>query len=135
MLLEQVEGVGIFLKISTSKALVSTIKTAEKVLSLDNLKNSLPLFGSRVNTGGVVSTDVEHSERVVFAVVQVLTHTIEVESLGLGVKVAVGFVLITNNLGKSSVDGPGLGGNHDVNIFVRIPVSEEGHTETEGSSS
>jgi len=135
VLLEQVKGVGIFGKISTSKALVSTIETAEKLLSLDDFENSLPLLGSGVNTGRVVSTDVEQSERVVFAVVQVLTHAGEVKSLSLGVEVTVGFVTVTNNLGKSSVDGPGLGGNHDINVFVRIPVGKEGHAETEGSSS
>jgi len=135
VLLEQVKGVGIFGKISTSKALVSTIETAEKLLSLDDFENSLPLLGSGVNTGRVVSTDVEQSERVVFAVVQVLAHASEVKSLSLGVEVTVGFVTVTNNLGKSSVDGPGLGGNHDINVFVRIPVGKEGHAETEGSSS
>lgn len=135
VLLEESEGVGISLEVTRGKTLVSGIETGEKVLSLDDFKNGLPLLLARVNTGGVVRAYVEHDEGVVLAVVQVFTETIEIESLGLFVEVSVGLVVVTNELGESSVNGPGLSGDHDIDIFVGVPVSEEGETESERSSS
>jgi len=135
VLLEESEGVGISLEITGGEALVSGIETGEEVLSLNNFENLLPLLLVGVNTGRVVRADVEHDEGVILAVVQVFAETIEVESLGLFVKVSVGLVVVSNELSKSSVDGPGLGGNHDINVLVRVPVGEEGETESERSSS
>jgi hypothetical protein len=133
--LEESEGVGISLEVTGGKTLVSGIETGEKVLSLDDFKNRLPLLLARVNTGGVVRAYVEHDEGVVLAVVQVFTETIEIESLGLFIEVSVGLVVVTNELGESSVNGPGLSGDHDIDIFVGVPVSEESETESERSSS
>jgi len=135
VLLEESEGVGISLEITGGEALVSGIETGEEVLSLNNFENLLPLLLVGVNTGRVVRADVEHDEGVILAVVQVFAETIEVESLGLFVEVSVGLVVVSNELSKSSVDGPGLGGDHDINVLVRVPVGEEGETESERSSS
>jgi hypothetical protein len=135
VLLEESEGVGISLEITGGEALVSGIETGEEVLSLDDFENLLPLLLVGVNTGGVVRADVEHDKGVILAVVQIFTETVEVESLGLGVEVSVGLVVVSDELSKSSVDGPGLGGDHDIDVLVRVPVGEEGETKSERSSS
>jgi hypothetical protein len=135
VLLEESEGVGISLEVTGGESLVSGIEGREEVLSLHNFQNFLPLLLVGVDTSRVVRADVEHDEGVVLAVVQIFAETIEIESLGLGVEVSVGLVVVANELSKSSVDGPGLGGNHDINVLVGVPVGEEGKTESERSSS
>jgi len=135
VLLEESEGVGISLEVTGGEALVSGIETGEKVLSLDDFEDSLPLLLGGINTGGVVRADVEHDEGVILACVQVFAETVEVESLGHGVEVSVGLVVVSNELSEGSVNGPGLGGNHDINVLVGVPVGEEGETESERSSS
>ena len=62
MFSEESECVGILVEVATSKSLVSVIETAEEVLSLDNLKDRLPLCLSWVDTSWVVSTRVEEDE-------------------------------------------------------------------------
>jgi hypothetical protein len=133
--LEQSERVSISLEVTGGKALVSGIETGEKVLSLDDFEDLLPLLLVGVNTGRVVRADVEHNEGVILAVVQVFAESFEVESLGLGIEVSVGLVVVTNELSKSSVDGPGLGGDHDIDVLVGIPVGEESESKSEGSGS
>lgn len=128
MLLEESKRVGISLEAARSEALVSAIEGREEVLPLNNFQNLLPLLLGGVNTSRVVRADMEHDEGVVLAVVQIFAETIEVKSLVLGVEVSVGLVVVTNELSKGSVDGPSLSRDHDINIFVGVPVGKEGES-------
>jgi hypothetical protein len=135
VLLEKSEGVSILLEITGSETLVSGIKAGEKLLSLDDFEDISPLARSRINTSRVVRADMEHDERMVLASLKIFEHTVKVESLSLLIKVSVRLVVVSNELSESSVNGPGLLGDHNINVFVRVPVSEEGKSESERSSS
>jgi hypothetical protein len=56
---EKSKRVSILLKVSRSESLISGIEEDEELLSLDEIMNLVPLFLSRVATGGVVSANVE----------------------------------------------------------------------------
>lgn len=133
VLLEQFEGVAIFLEVAGGKALISAVKSREELLSLDNLEDILPLPFGRVNSSGVVGTDVEHNDRVVLGVVQVLLEALKVETLGLLAVVAVILPLVANEVSDGPVDGPGGVGNEEINILVGVPLREEGETEAKST--
>jgi hypothetical protein len=73
------------------------------VLGLNNVKNFLPLFGGRVNTSWVVRANVQENYGVVLGVLKILSEALEVETLGVGVVVAVVLPFLANNLNKTSV--------------------------------
>ena len=77
------------------------------VLGLDDVEDLFPLFGGRVNTGWVVSADVQENNGVVLGLLQVFSETFEVETLGVGVVVTVVLPFLADNLNKTSVKGPG----------------------------
>ena len=104
------------------------------VLGLEDVKDVFPLFWSGVNTSWVVSAYVQKNDTVVLGILQVFNKTVIVESFGLSVVVTVVLPFSANNFDESSVKWPGRIGNKEINIFVGIPVSEELHTETEGTS-
>ena len=72
VLLEELERVGISLKISRGESLVSRVEGREELLSLDDLKDLLPLGISWVDTSWVVGTDMEHDKGVVLGSVEIL---------------------------------------------------------------
>ena len=77
------------------------------VLGLDDVEDLFPLFGGWVNTGWVVSADVQENNGVVLGLLQVFSETFEVETLGVGVVVTVVLPFLADNLNKTSVKGPG----------------------------
>ena len=89
MLLEELDRVGIFFEITRGETLVGGVKGRVKLLSLDDVENLEPLSLSWINTGRVVSADVQHDNRVVLAGLQISLESLEVKSLCLGVVVAV----------------------------------------------
>ena len=82
-----------------------------------------------------MGADVEHDDGVVLASVQVLLHALEVQTFGLSVVVAAVLPLVANKVGDSSVDGPGLVGDEEVDVLVWVPLREESETKAESSSS
>jgi len=135
VLLEESKGVGVLLEVTTGESLVGRVEGGEKLLSLDDLKDLLPLALSRVDTGRVVGADVEHDNGVVLGSVKVFLEALEVESLGLGVVVAIVLPLVTSEFTDGSVNGPGGVGDEHIDILVGVPLGEEGETESEGTSS
>ena len=126
VLREEFEREAILLEVTTGKALISTVKCSKHLFALDDLENFLPLGRCGVNTGWVVSADMEHDKGVVLGVVKVLLKAFKVESFGRGVIVAiVGPVLIAYNISDCSMDGPGRVGDEEVNILVRVPRGKE----------
>lgn len=133
MLSEQLQRVAVLLEITRGESLVGTIESREELLALDDFENFLPLGVCGINSGGVVSTDVEHDDGVVLGVVKILLEAIEVEALGFLAVVAVVLPLVTNEVGNGSVDGPCGVGNQEVDILVGVPLGEEGETEAKSS--
>ena len=82
----------------------------------------MPLSLSWVDSGGVMGADVEHDDGVVLASVQVLLHALEVQTFGLSVVVAAVLPLVANKVGDSSVDGPCLVGDEEVDVLVWVPL-------------
>jgi len=132
---EETERVGVLLEVTRGEALVGRVETAEKVFGLDNIHNFVPLLRGGVNTGGVVSTDVEEHDRFVLHGLHVLEHALEIESLGLLVVVTVVVPLETGEFGEVAMEGPGGVRHVDINIFVGVPVAHKSETEAEGASS
>lgn len=83
MLLEQLKRVTILLEVARGESLVSTVESGEKLLSLDDFEDLLPLALSGVDSCWVVSADVEHDNRVVLGGVEVSLHALKVQALGL----------------------------------------------------
>jgi hypothetical protein len=133
---EQLEGVGVLLEVTGSESLVRAVEGAVEVLCFDDLEDGLPLLGGRVDASGVVGAHVQQDHRVVLGGMEVLAHAVEVEVLVLGVEPAVGLLGgEADNVDEASVEGPGLSGEHDVDVLVGVPLLEEGEAESEGSSS
>ena len=132
VLREEFEREAILLEVTAGKALISTVKCSEHLFALDDLENFLPLGRCGVNTGWVVSADMEHDKGVVLSVVEVFLKAIEVEALcGWVIVAIVGPVLIADNISDGSVNGPGRVGDKEVNVLVRVPRGEELKAEAE----
>jgi len=78
-----------------------------------------------------VGTGVEKNNRTLREVLDVLLHSGEVEADSLGVKVAVLVSLEASTLGNGVVVAPGRRGN--VDVLVRVVLSEELHADAEGT--
>ena len=131
VLLEHADGVAILEEITRCEALVSRVESAEDVLALDDLSGLLPLSFSEIDTGRVVSTDVEHNDRVVLSIADILLHALEVETLGRRVVVAIGLHVVADESTNRLVDGPGRVGHEEINVLVGVPLGEELEAEAE----
>lgn len=134
MLLEELDRVGILFEITRGESLVGGVKGCVKLLSLNDVENIEPLSLSWINTGWVVSANVQHDNRVVLAGLQIGLQSLEVESLCLGVVVAVILNLVANELADSVVNGPGGLGGHEIDILVRVPLSKKCKSKTQSAS-
>ena len=134
MLLEELDRVGIFFEITRGETLVGGVKGRVKLLSLDDVENLEPLSLSWINTGRVVSADVQHDNRVVLAGLQISLESLEVKSLCLGVVVAVILNFVANELADSVVNRPGGLRGQEIDIFMRVPLSEECESKTQSAS-
>jgi len=135
VLLEKLERVAVLVEVTGCETLVSRVESGKELLSLDNLKDFLPLTLSWVNTGWVVGADVEHDDRVVSGSLEVFFHALEVETLGAWVVVSVVLPLVTNKVGDSSMNGPGRVWDKEIDVLVGVPLAEECETETERACS
>ena len=106
MLGEKSKTVGILLEVARSESLVGGVERGKMVLGLDDVEDLFPLFGSWVNTGWVVSADVQENNGVVLGILQILGETVEVETLGVWVVVTVVLPFLSNDLNETSMKGP-----------------------------
>ena len=84
-LVEEVsETVSISVEESRSEALVGSVEEGEKVVLGTDVSDHSPLFLSGINTSRVVGTSVEEDNRSRLGVSEILKHSVDVESLGLG---------------------------------------------------
>ena len=130
---EESQGVSVLLEVTGGETLVGRVEGAEVVLRLDNVEDVSPLFGGGVNTSGVVSANVQENDRVVLGVLEIFSEAVEVETLGLGVVVAVLLPLLAGDIDKTLVKRPCGSGDQDINVLVGVPVREHLETDTEGA--
>ena len=81
-----------------------------------------------------MSADVQHDNRVVLAGLQISLESLEVKSLCLGVVVAVILNFVANELADSVVNRPGGLRGQEIDIFMRVPLSEECESKTQSAS-
>jgi len=116
-LIEEVtETVTILIEATTGESLVGGIEEGVEVVLLANLSNLVPLLLGRIDTSGVVSASVQEHARTSGGSLEILNHTLEVETLGLGVEVSVlsnikaasgkDLVVVTPS-GSTNIDGSG----------------------------
>lgn len=119
--------------VTTGKALVGHVKESKVTLLLHDIADLAPLVLGGVNTSRVVSASVEHDDAVVGGGLDVCNQTLEVESDGVLVVVAVLLYLQTGVLKHSVVVGPA--GGRDVDFFsVRVEALQESTTDSQGTS-
>jgi len=89
-LVEEVsETIRISVEESGSETLIGGIEEGEKIILGTDSGDLSPLFLSRVDTSGVVSASVEEDNRSRLGLGEILEHSVDVETLGLGVEVSV----------------------------------------------
>ena len=130
---EESKRVSILLEVTRGETLVGRVEGAEVVLRLDNVEDVFPLIGGGVNTGGVVGANVQENDRVVLGVLKILSEAVKVETLGLGVVVAVLLPLLAGDIDKTLVKRPCGSRDQDIDVLVGVPVGEHLETDTEGA--
>jgi hypothetical protein len=132
-LVEEVsETVSISVEESGGEALVSSVKEGEKIILGADSGDISPLSLGGVDTSGVMGTGVEEDDRSGLGVSEILEHTVDVESLGLGVEVSVLVDLEAGGSKDGVVVTPGRVG--DINRGVS-ELSQEGSEDVEGTGS
>lgn len=86
---EVADGEGILVSVSTGEALVGHVEEGVVTILLDDIAQRAPLLLGRVDTGGVVSAGMEKDNAALGHLLDVLDHTLEVETDGVLVVVAV----------------------------------------------
>ena len=97
------DSISILIEAARSESLVGNIKVGEEVVLFHDLGNFVPLLRSRINTGWVVSADVQQNDGVVLGVLQVLGESLKVETLGLWIVITVVLPLLSNDFNETSV--------------------------------
>ena len=72
----------------------------------------------------------ENHDRVVLAVLEILLHALKVEALALCMEIPIRLSLVANDVGDVSMDRPGVAGNEQVDVLVRVPLGQEAKAET-----
>lgn len=79
----------ILVSVTTGEALVSHVEEGKVSLSLDGLRDLLPLLLGGINTSGVVRASVEQEDAALGSGLDISDHALKVEADGLLVVVAV----------------------------------------------
>lgn len=83
------ETVCISIEESRSESLVGSVEEGEKLILFTDIGDLSPLFLSRVNSSGVMGASVEKHNGSSLGLGEILKHSSDVETLGLGVEVSV----------------------------------------------
>lgn len=86
---EVADGESVLVSVTTGKALVGHVEEGVVAVLLDNVAQSAPLVLGGVDTSGVVRASVEKDNAALGHVLDVLNHTLKVETDGVLVVVAV----------------------------------------------
>ena len=122
----------VLVSVTTGKSLVSHVEKGKVALVLDNIGDLLPLLLAGVNTSGIVSTCVEKEDTAVGSRLDVGDQTLEIESDGLLVIVAILLNLEAGVVENSLVISPRRLRNVDL-LLAREELGKEGGADTEGT--
>jgi hypothetical protein len=133
-LLDEVAGSeGILVSVTAGETLVGHVEEGEVVLLLHDIADLAPLVLGRVDTSGVVGASVEQDNALLGGGLDVSDQTLEVETDGLLVVVAVLSDLETGVREDSLVVGPAGVGEVDL-LGARVELLEESTSNAEGTS-
>lgn len=96
------ETLSILVEVASDEALVSSVEEGIELVGLANVSDHFPLLEGGVDAGGVVGTGVEENDGSGGGVLEILNHTIEIQSLSLLMEISVLSNLETS-LSKHSV--------------------------------
>ena len=125
-------GKSILVSIAASEALVGHIEEGKVALLLHHIADLAPLLLGGVDTGGVVGASVEKDDAVLRGGLDVGNQTLEVETNGVLVVVAVLLNLQTGVLEDSVVVGPARVREVDL-LRMRVEALEESTTDSQGT--
>jgi len=120
--------------VSRSKSLVGHIEESKVTARLHGFANLLPLLRGWVDTSRVVCTRVEQEHALLGRGLDILNHSLEVESNCVLVVVPVLLNLQTRVLENSSMVGPRWVGDIDL-LCARVESSEESTADSKSSRS
>jgi hypothetical protein len=134
-LLDEVTGSkGILVGVTAGKALVGHIEEGEVALLLHDIADLAPLVLGGVNTGRVVGTGVQQDDAVLGGSLDIGKQTVEVQTNGVLVVVAVLLDLEARVLEDGVVVGPAGVGKIDL-LRVGVELLEESTTNSQGTGS
>lgn len=132
-LLNEVAGSeSINVSVTAGEALVGHVEESKVTLLLHDIADLAPLVLGRVNTGGVVSTGVQQDDAAVRSSLDVLDQTLEVQTDGVLVVVAVLLDLEAGVLEDGAVVGPAGVGEVDL-LGAGVEALKESTSDAEGT--
>jgi hypothetical protein len=131
---EVTESVGILVGITGGESLVGHVEQREVTASLDGVADRPPLLGSGVNTSGVVRAGVQEEDGAAGSVLDVPQQSIDVETDGLLVVVAVALNLQATVVEDVLVIGPRWSWQVDSLVVGVVTLQESaGNAQSTGS--
>lgn len=130
---EMSDSKGILVGVSTGKALVCHIEEGVMLLLLDHVTYLSPLLFRRIDASRIVRTSVQQDDRVLGSSLEILDHSIKVETNGVLVVVSVFRHLKTRILEDGVVVRPARRGNVDL-LAARIETFKERAAYSKGTS-
>mmetsp|Transcript_45003 Transcript_45003/g.78580 ORF Transcript_45003/g.78580 Transcript_45003/m.78580 type:complete len:355 (-) Transcript_45003:281-1345(-) len=113
-------GIGIGFCVARGETLVGAVKEDQVVLLQHQLGQNIPLVLGRIAACGVVRTGMQHEERTILGVLDVVHKALEVDRLGGGIVVLVKHWLQAGIAEQGDVVGPSRIGN------IHFHLAEEG---------
>lgn len=134
LLLPELDAEVVLLEVTAGESLVSHVEEGKVVLLGDQISDVLPLLRSGVDSGGVMSTGVEHEDRSLRCLLDGGAQALEVEALGLWIIVWEGCVFDTVSVEEGIVDGPGRAGHVNGEVLDGVELLQELGTDEDGTA-
>ena len=131
--LEMPDRESILCGVAAGKPLIGHVKEWVMLLLLDNIADLLPLLVRRVYTSRIMGTSVKKNDATLWGSLEILYHTVKVETNGVLVVVSVLYDLQARVLENSIVVCPAGGGYVDL-LAGRIVTREELATNPKSAS-
>lgn len=132
LLNEVADSKSILVGVTAGKTLVGHVEEGKVLLLLDDIRDLLPLLLGGINTSRVVGASVEKEDTALRGSLDVSNHTLEVETDGLLVVVAVLLDLKTGVVEDGFVVGPRRLRDVDL-LLTREELGEESSSNTEST--
>lgn len=131
---EVAESKGILVSVTTGEALISHVEEWVVVALLDSIADGAPLLLGGINTSRVVCASMKQDDAVLGHVLDVLDHTVKVQTNSVLIVVSVLFHLQSRVLEDCIVVGPTGSGNVD-GLCGRVVSLQESTADPQGTGS